>query len=452
MSRDGITKGRNSSGVMFSICTFLFGMTLTTNVVYVAIIGNTPVYIAYAFSFIFIFYFLFNGVDSIRLSRIDKSVWLFTAIACLSIIPSLIATMLGASPSDASEVVLRGLLVLFCGLAIYYVVACLRGRERWLIAGITFGLILNGFVSILQQVAFNSGAYFTLYNLFPQDSFQISIPWQISESMPANAGYISVFRPQGLFLETSHLMGFLVCFAPLAVLANRSLPIKVLVIILTSYCAITSLSPNIAFLLIEVVVLAIVTSSNRGAGNVSVRNSPSQRSGYIALLVLAAITAFGLYLFLNPSFVNNSVALIGDALAALNPLSSSDAGTTQRFKSMLQGLSIAVHNPFGYGWNTESLMFEFWYHGNSEMGSHSFAIRLLIETGVIGLVAYVGMIFHHSVPLLKRTSSPGGISLGIAVLFLLVIQFTNGDSMVPWTWALLALARNALQSTEGASS
>lgn len=450
MSRDGIMVGRSSSGSLLSLFVFLFGLTLTTNVAYVAIIGNTPVYIAYAVALLFTVYFLFKDDGVIRLSRIDKSVWLFAAVACLSLAPSLVATMLGAAPSDAPRVVLRGLTVLFCGLAIYYVVAHLRGRERWLIAGITFGLIINGLVSILQQVAFNSGTYFTLYNLFPQDSFQISVPWQLWESMPANAGYISAFRPQGLFLETSHLMGFLVCFAPLVVFANRSLPIKVLLIVLTAYCAITSLSPNIAFLLVETIALAIVTSSNRNAGRVSVHRAPSQNGGYAALIVFAAITCLALFLFLNPSVVTNSFTLIEDALAALNPFSSSDAGTTQRFKSMLQGLSIAVHNPLGYGWNTESLMFEFRYHGNSEMGSHSYAIRLLIETGVIGLVAYVGMIWRHSASLFKRTSSLESLSLGMAVLFLLVIQLTNGDPMVPWTWALLALARNARVSVGGA--
>ena len=109
---------------------------------------------------------------------------------------------------------------------------------------------------------------------------------------------------------------------------------------------------------------------------------------------------------------------------------------------MVKALSAIMYFPFGSGWNTESQVLTFLY-GSSDVASHSFAIRLLLETGLVGLLSYVYLIIRHSVPLIL-TKNLRTISIGIGALFMLLCQFTNGTSMVPWVWALLGLAQSEI--------
>jgi len=416
---------------------FFFGLSLTTNVVYLFKVGSTAVPIGYVVALPLAAVLLYagrregDGLDA----GMDRSVWLFCGLAATSLFVSLVLAIAGAIPGDAPLVVLRGLAVLFCGLAVYVVCASPGTDASRLLAGIGLGIVLNGVFSFAAQRAFDSGSYFSLYSLFPQESFAICAPWEIWGQLPPGSGRLTTFRPQGLFLETSHLMVFLVCFAPLAFLALRGTLVRCAVAAASLYCAVSSLSPNALFLLAEVAIL-FAANGRRG---IACRREVRLRH---ATILVSASLAFCLLLILamNPGIVIRAFDLLFKGISDINVSKTTDDGTLERYTAMLQGLEVAFHYPFGTGWNTESQILQFWF-GSAVPASHSYAVRLAIELGLAGVFAYAYVMYRHAAPLLGERSRRGDFALGLAVVFLCICQVTNGTPFLPWVWALLGLAR-----------
>lgn len=421
---------------------FVFGISLSTDVIYPFKIGNTVVYIGYAFALILaIAVFVMQPPDAVPKSKaVDKSVLLFCGVTFCSFIVSFILSLLGFVPVETPMVSLRGLAVLLCGLAVYFVVASLGGRIKPFLAGIGAGIVTNGVFSICAQRAFNSGSFFTLYNLFPQDAFSISARWEIWAQLPLGAGLLPYYRPQGLFLETSHLMVFLVCFAPLAFIASNNRVLRVLMLLASGYCAVTSLSPNSVFLILETAFLWMFSLKGEKHGSLAANIHLTHSGIFITLVIIFA--AILVFLF-NFKSVSNAFALLFSGISDLNVAGTSDTGTLERLNSMVKAAAVAFNYPLGSGWNTESQILQFWY-GSSDVASHSYVIRLLIETGLPGLVAYLYLIARHAFPLLKKRKSVFRLALGLAVLFLVICQATNGTPLLPWVWALLGLAKTSI--------
>lgn len=418
----------------------LFGLSLSTNVVYVFTIGNTCVYIGYVFAFILCGYLFISDRKSgcVRLDLIDRSIWMFVAVACLSVFLSIVYAISEQLPSETPLVVIRGLIVLFCGLAVYYVVVRLPEYAECLVIGLALGVVTNGAVSMLQMIAFESGSYFTLYYLFPQDSFSISANWSTWGALPGGAGRIPYFRSQGLFLEASHLMVFLTCVAPVAFTAIKSIVARVGILIVTAFCCMTSSSPNVFFILVECVLL--LSHSRKSNKKFRVRR------GWILISIIALIV-FTCVMALHSDFVLSSFTSVAKSIADLNVFTSDDTGTTARWKSMLNALSAYMQYPLGAGWNTESLVLTHIY-GANEAASHSYVIRLLLEMGIVGVIAYFVLIMRHSKLLISHGLHIEELAIGMAVLFLFVCQATNGMALVPWAWALLGLSSAASKRVE----
>lgn len=168
---------------------FFFGLSLTTNVVYLFKVGNTAVPIGYVVAVPLALALLYAGRrewDDLT-GSVDRSVWLFCGLAAISLCASLVLAISGVIPENTPLVVLRGLVVLFCGLAVYVVCVSSRLDASCLLAGIGLGIVINGVLSFVAQRAFDSGSYFSLYSLFPQESFAICAPWEIWGQLPAGS-------------------------------------------------------------------------------------------------------------------------------------------------------------------------------------------------------------------------------------------------------------------------
>lgn len=424
---------------------FLLGLSLTTNVVYVFRIGNTCVYVAYAIALLVTVAFMFHdrARGGMWLGSVDRSVWVFAGLAALSLATSTVLAAAGSVPQDTPAVVLKGLVVLACGLAVYYSVVRLSNMRGCLVAGLALGIAFNGAVSLLQQAAFDSGSFFTLYSLFPQDSFSISAKYEAWVSLPSGAGRIGSFRPQGLFLETSHLMVFLVCFAPFVFLSLKSVAARLAILACAAYCCFTSLSPNAVFLVVEAVIIVAAAIGDAGPRRLAgVRFNPAA-----VLMVLALLVVGVLLLLRSPGAISGAADSLARSFADLNVSSSSDEGTIERWGSMTKVLAALPLFPLGSGWNTEGGVLMYLY-GSSDVASHSFAIRLALEVGVIGLASYVYVIVRHARCIRGAAGNLRAFSLGLGVVFLFVCQVTNGTAMVPWVWALLGLAQAELVARE----
>jgi hypothetical protein len=438
------SRKKSKSTHMLSVIVFLFGLSLTSDVIYVAMVGNTPVYCGYLFGLVLSIYYLLKDKANGHIEYVHKSVWAFTGIAMCSLMVSLVNVLIGLAPEDAPVVVLRGLVVLLCGIAIYYATVRLGVLSRWLLVGIMCGLVANGILSLAQQAAFATGSYISLYRYFPQEHFYIAAPFEIWSQLPQSASLTNLFRPQGLFLEASHLVAFLACFAPIVFLSARSCFAKMIIVILTGYCSVAALSPNAIFLVLEIVTLFIMrpnkTSHTVGIGTNERDNAGNSAVGTLA--ILGTIVLVAIFLMLNPETMQLIINKIASAFDGLNMLSSKDTGTLERLEHMQIAAGIVVYYPFGAGWNTESYILRFWF-GDSDVTSLSFAIRLLIEVGIPGFICYLYLIYSHAFVLLKKSSGIMCKAIGVAVICLFVIQVTNGTSFIPWTWALLGLAQSA---------
>lgn len=432
--------GKSSKRSKFlSACMLLLGLGLSTNVVYVFRIGSTCVYVGYAIALLLVIWlFLSNrGEGGIDLGLVDSSVWIFFTVACVSVIAAAITSITGGTGVDAPLVALRGLVVLFCGILTYYVVVRLSRYSKSLLIGLGLGIAINGVLCLVQYYAFYSGSVFTLYNYFPQESFAVFTTWDAASAVPIGASAIYSFRPQGLFLEPSHIMIFLVCLAPIAFLTMKSRIGRLAIVGTSVFCCVTALSPNAIFFLIEVLVLLAVYLSHNGGKN---HLSSARFSHGTIIAAFAIVLAATVFLMVDGDVLNDIVAALAQSLTDLDVSSTTDTGTLDRWNSMVKALAVCGSNLFGTGWNTEALTLSYIY-GSGDVASQSYAIRLLLETGVLGLVSYALLIWRHSKPLLGGESMTD-LCLCAGVVFLAICQVTNGMTLVPWAWALLGLARS----------
>lgn len=442
MSNLAATSSRSESSRRMaagSFLAFLVGLSVTSGVAYVFTVGNTPVQVSYVIAVISLVYCKVNRQklipENLRHDRINPALLLFVAVAFLSLIPALLYSLVRMLPEDAPVTVLKGFITLLAGIFIYSATVSLRGYRRWVLSGLAAGVVLNAIVSALQVVAFARGSFFSLYSLFPQDAFVISAKWGIA--VPVGASRIYFSRSSGLFLEASHLMVFMVCCAPSALLGVRSPLIKTIVGGCILFCALTTGSPNTLFLCIELLVLYGIWRRSEA----SFRDGRGKAHRHVVILLFISILfGFLTYLLANPSVIESFFRAIETLVGDLDVSSTEDTGTADRWQSMIMAMKLIIQYPFGAGWNMESPLLSFNY-GQGAYASHSFFIRLMLELGVIGLVSYLLMVYSH-VKKLLITGIPfqaRAVALGIA--FMVLAQFLNGLTLVPYFWVMLGLAR-----------
>lgn len=419
-----------------SLISFALGLSVSTGVVYVFMIGSTPVYIGYFVAALLFAALLFQNPRRMAhvISAIDSSVLVFVGAAALSLVPSLTYGMASGFGIDAPLTVIKGLVVLIAGLVIYVVAISLREFRGAMVCGVAVGIVANAAFSIVSQMAFESGSVFSLITSFPQDAFVVSLKWGVSE--PAGSHAIYEFRAQGLFLEASHLMVFLVAWGAVCVAGVRHTFPKALVLACICYMVVQALSPNVAVLILEAVLILILGRARHEGGWIR----PRMRSApHLTILALLALVFVGmLVLMAYGGVIIDAVSGAFDSLADLNPMSSRDTGTLDRFNSMLSAISILPRYPFGAGWNTESLVLTS-SSGGAVFASHSFALRLLIELGPLGLAVYCWLIVRHARGALQ--SSRRGRVVGAAIVCMAIAQFMNGITLLPYVWLALGLAR-----------
>lgn len=427
-----------TKGILSQVIPFILGLSISTGVIYVFTIGNTPVYVGYFFAaLVFIGLLLKNPYSIIRaISAIDISILVFFVIAILSFVPSFMYCLAGHLDINVPLTVLKGLVVFIAGLIVYIVTLSMREHRKAIVYGVAFGIIINAIISVIAQIAFESGTVFSLVSLFPQDAFTVSVKWGVSEPVGSHAIY--EFRAQGLFLEASHLMVFLVTWGLLCLVYVRYTFAKAIILIGICYITTQALSPNAAILIVEI-ILIILLGKSHGAG-IEKKSFGKKTLPYTTVFaILVLILVGGLACIRFSGVVAEAIDSVIDSLTDLNPMSSTDTGTLDRFNSMLSTISILPNYPFGAGWNTESLILTSHFDG-AVFASHSFALRLLLELGPLGLIAYCWVIIRHARGAFY--ASKQGRIVGIAIVCMTVTQFMNGITLLPYVWVILGLSKD----------
>lgn len=435
--KNATTRIKTTEIIPSKILAIILGLSVSTGVVYIFTFGNTPVYIGYCVSAAIVAFFMMRYPKDLSqtIGDIDDSVLAFCGLAALSLIPSLACCLAGKLSIDASLTVIKGLVVLFSGVVVYLVAVLMRRQRKAVVSGVALGIIVNIVFSMLAQRAYDSGSVFSLVTLFPQNAFVVPLKWGVPE--PAGSDAIYSFRAQGLFLEPSHLMVFLVawCFACLAFLKHSVA--KVVLLIGGVYLSVQASSPNIVLLVLEMILTALLGHRRRPAGLHLVR--VRKKLSHATLILVILLIFIGVFVVMSFSDeISNTFAIFLASASDINPLGTADTGTAGRFSAMLSTMSVLLNYPFGSGWNTESvtLMAHF---GGSVHASHSFALRLLLELGPLGLFFYCWLIWRHAKGAF-RASAKGRI-VAIAVVCMAIAQFMNGITLLPYVWLLLGLAK-----------
>lgn len=415
---------------------FVLGLSVSTGVAYVFTVGNTPVYIGYCVAAITFVMLLLACplvlVDAV--TAVDNSVLMFCGLAALSLVPSLIYATIGDQGIDVPLTVLKGLVVLVAGFIVYIVAISFRSNRDIMVTGVAFGVALNVAFSVAANIAFNAGSVLTLYSLFPQDAFIVPLRWGVLEPTESHAIY--TFRAQGLFLEASHLMVFLIAWGLLSAISVKRTFAKVALLIGVAYVSARALSPNVAVLLLEAALFLVVSRVPKAGrhGPDRAKRLPHETIMAIIVLLFAAL----LSALLLSDAISGLFANVVDSLGDLNVASSTDTGTVERFDSMLRTLSILPSYPFGAGWNTENVVLTANF-GSFAFASHSFALRLLLEMGPLGLLAYCWVVWRHATG--AYHASRQGRLVAVAVVCMAVAQFLNGITLLPYVWLLLGIAK-----------
>ena len=412
---------------------FLLGLSVSMGAIYAFKIGNTSVYVGYCLGLVICTCcILFCSRRLIGLCQmIDVSIFVFVAVACLSVVPSLLWCIFNKLPDEALGDVFKGLIILVVGVFVYLSSIMLVDCRRQMVLGVAIGVSANVIFTIVAQVSFNMGDVFSLANAFPQDAFIVSAKW--GAAVPYGAYPIYSFRAQGLFLEASHLMVFLVAWGWVSIAALRSsLAVKVIFLVGILYLGFQSFSPNVLFLFLELFLIAALLKNV----SASIKYRRIHRSVVLVGLLIVFVVCLAVIIY-REMVVNLLYSLL-NSLGDINPFQSSDSGTLDRFSSMRQTLEAIPQFPFGTGWNTESVVLSTLF-GQGAVASHSFALRLLLETGLIGLSAYAWIVVRHA----KCALAGGkfGVVVFAAVVFTAVAQFLNGATMLPHIWLLLGLAK-----------
>ena len=244
-----LSETMSSDAIVRNSIAFFVGLFATMGCVYVFRIGNTYISIAFFFALVCLVGFLLSrNIDLIHKRHpIDKSVGLYAAIASLSFVMTVSLCALGGLRADAALVPFRGYAVLLCCIVLYVVVVLLGEKKRYVIYGLATGMIANFVICLLAYFAFKRGSWFSLYELFPQPSFFIGTPFANWDTIPAGAEKIAQYRPQGFFLECSHLMIFLIGLSPLVIVLIKNKFLKLIIIIFVCFSCVTSKSPNAFF-------------------------------------------------------------------------------------------------------------------------------------------------------------------------------------------------------------
>lgn len=426
------------------LASFLLGLSVSTGVVYLFIVGNTPVYIGYCVAIVVVACLLLCRSRELveAVAAIDKSILAFCGIAALSLVPSLAYALSGDLGADAPETVIKGLVVLAAGVVVYIAAVSLREQRRSILAGVSVGILINFIFSLAAQASFEAGTVFSLITLFPQDAFVVPLQWGVAEPVGSHAIY--TFRAQGLFLEASHLMVFLIAWGLLSAISVKHAFAKAALLVGVVYVSAQALSPNVAVLLLEAALFLVVSRVAKKERCGSDREKRLSHATIVAIfaLLFAAILSTLMFGDTISGLLANIVASLGD----LDVASSTDTGTAARFDSMLTALSILPSYPLGAGWNTESVVLTESL-GSSTFASHSFALRLLLEVGPLGLLAYCWAVWRHAVEA-YRVSKQGRL-VAIAVICMAIAQFMNGITLLPYVWLLFGFAKGiGMEHTE----
>lgn len=373
---------------------FLLGLSVSENITSVFSFGSTLFTLSEVLSPILLLFLCLKDINRVAsfIRCVPIGFKLFFAAVVASIIPGLIYFM-------SVEIIYRycvGLIYLLIVLTAATDAFILRKSKDTIITGVFVGLVGNMLYTILCFVAFHNGILVTLKYVIPRAGFYA----------PSAS-----FRSQGFFLEPSHFIRY-VGTVGLIVIASRKIRhslFKYVLVLISAIALIFSYSGSLVILAIGYLIYCI--------GSRETINICRAKPGMLVLIfavLLIAIVAIGV-LNINRNY---DVEDVFDRI--MNGADITDEGNAERFESMKKILeNLGLPMLLGCGWNLTGT-----YIQTENLGitaAFSDILELLLETGIVGLVLYVGSLLSMSFALWKMRGRYSR-ALSVSLLVILALQ------------------------------
>jgi len=341
--------------------------------------------------------------------KIPIAFYFFVITIIISIIPALfmISVVKDISPFFKGVIFyfLSAILPLFLGI-----ISNKKEKER-LFFGLFIGFIMNTLVSIIVYLAFNVFGYtFTFTSLFKNDSF-------------FEPNYFS--SAQGLFLEPSHLAGFFLMSFYLLFWFYKEKIVRIMLFSSSWIVFILYGFGNLPIFILSQVVF-IITMYGKKIIEEKVFISQKRKIFFsIAILVIAVGTVLIIIFPLQSA--------IKKIIYEFNPFSNANQ---DRMNSLVVGLNVFLKNPFGVGFNLSGYAIDV-YYGEvvTTATTHSFLLKVLIEQGILGVIALFYLIYSLIIGLRNKEQSS---LLIISLLSSILFSFLNGPTE-PYLFFLIGI-------------
>lgn len=392
---------------------FFLGLLVCNDVIYVFKIGNTVIVnISIVYSLILLAVFLLSNNRELISSFIIVEQWfyVFLLLVLFSFFPAL---FIFTNHSQFLSRYINGIVQYSLCITSLVCVIILRNQKLFVVKGLLAGFVLNIALSIFAYITYMRGNVFTLYDYFPQNSFDV----------PKYN-----FRAQGFFLEPSYFTSFIisVCFILLSVYGIRtgkSLFVLFGLLIVLSL----STSGNIVIL----IIMSLLYWSIKG-----VRKEKTYSKGNTLgfFVVLAGLVALVFVFWDNITELD----LINKFMKGIEGADLKSDDNYRRTSHMIMTLAEIKNYPLGVGWNMSHSILAITYDNVNT--SFNFLLTNILELGLLGMAVYLIFIKRLSYDLFMRGKNLYQIGVGLSVLGMFACQVANGNRYYPFMFVIFGLA------------
>lgn len=396
----------------------LLGIFVANNIIYITKIGNTYINIVHFYSVFLFLYIIFkdkNAINSI-VKYFSKTLLIYLiVIMCSSF------TVLLIFKGDYFSRYINGILLLFMNLTIYMNILYYKKYYIYVIKGVFYGVLINIIFCFVQYGLYLSGIVFTLDKLFPQPSFSIPRYGQ--------------FNLQGLFLEPSHFMGYIICTGILSAffINNKRFRQVIFTMSLIIVVILTNSANMVLFGGLLFIFFIILRKRIIRKYEIKIKNL------LIFLLIAIFITLIFYFRYEEILQIIHNIDLPNKLKKGFNDFNIMNVTNKERLENISHGFDILLKYPLGVGYNMETTIYEIEFENLINNASYSFFISNQLELGIMGTVIF--FIFTISIFIrLFRSYKIYNKVLAISLLGTTIFMWGNGVRFPSYIWIIYGLS------------
>jgi preprotein translocase subunit Sss1 len=376
-----------------AIAAFLLGLLQAEGVSTLFKVGNTDISISQVYCVAMMFFLLFKRPNSVifGFKKTPKLLIAFFTLCIFSILPG----VLHFGSINVAYRYFVGLIQMFIAFTAFIVAISLRDQYRHILKGFLIGLMLNVIWSFIMYITFKAGHVITLNGIFI-----------------SRLNYIPIysFRSQGLFLEPSHFIRFIISvFLPVVVFVTneKKIFVKAISIITLTFGIFVILLSTSGSVVIGVIGFIMYILISRRRKKVTFKG-----------VIVGLIIMFAVAICLVTGLIdNNKVFKLVQAIFTGANIRGTD--NLERYESMLSFLHLIPKVPLGCGFNLTGTLIT--TEGVGTVSAFSELLEMTVEVGILGMLIYVIFIISTAKRLLLQKNNYA-TSLAVSLLSILALQ------------------------------